>query len=115
MIATFLCFGATSCSTKQVALSVTGITAAVVITTVGVTMAIQNSHHTLNGCVSSGPKGLELRTSDAKTYTLQGISAPIKVGDRVKLHGSKLKKTKDSVSDPVFVVEKLNKDFGPCS
>lgn len=89
--------------------------AVVVGTTVGVTYAVENQRHTLRGCVLSSPGGLELRTSDSKiVYALEGHDATIKVGDRVKLHGSKLKKAKDSTTDQVFVVEKLNKDYGPC-
>jgi len=88
--------------------------AVVVGTTVGVTLAVQNHRHTLQGCVFSGPVGLELRTSDSKIYALEGNASTIKVGDRLKLHGSKLKNTKDSTGDQVFVVEKLSKDYGLC-
>ncbi len=45
---------------------------------------------------------------------LEGDAASVKVGDRVKLHGSKVKKTKGTVGDQVFKVEKLNRDYGPC-
>jgi hypothetical protein len=58
--------------------------------------------------------GLELQTSDGKTYALEGDAASIKVGDKVKIHGSKIKKTKDSTGPGVFRVEKLNRDYGPC-
>jgi hypothetical protein len=68
----------------------------------------------MSGCVVSGPGGLELRTSDSKTYALQSDAASIRVGDRVKLHGSKVKKTKDTSGDEVFKVEKLSRDYGPC-
>jgi hypothetical protein len=115
VVAALVCFGATSCTRTQVTLSVTAMVAVVVGTTVGVTYAVQNQRHTLQGCVLSGPGGLELRTSDSKiVYALEGHAAAIKVGDRVKLHGSKLKKAKDSTSDQVFVVEKLSRDYGPC-
>lgn len=87
------------------------VLAAVVLVSVGV----HNSHHTLNGCVLSGPNGLELRTSDSKTYSLDGSAAAIKSGDHVKLHGSKVKKTKDHTGDQVFRVERLTKNYGPCS
>jgi hypothetical protein len=112
--AVLVCSGATSCSTTQIALSVTAIAAVGAGTAVGITLAVQNSNHTLQGCLFSGPSGLELRTSDSKIFALEGDAATIKVGDRVKLHGSKLKKTKDSAGDQVFVVEKLKKDYGPC-
>lgn len=112
--ALLVCCGATSCSKTQIGLSVAAIAAIGAGTAVGITLAVQNSHHTLQGCLVSGPGGLELRTSDSKIFALEGDVAIIKVGDRVKLHGSKLKKTKDSAGDQVFVVEKLNKDYGRC-
>lgn len=69
----------------------------------------------MQGCIFSDADGLKLRTGDAKVYTLEGDVAKIKVGDRVKFHGSKVKKTKGgSTGDQVFVVEKLSKDYGPC-
>jgi hypothetical protein len=114
VFAALVCSGATSCTKTQVGLSAAAIAAVVVGTTVGVTFAVQNSHHTLQGCVFSDANGLKLRTSDAKVYTLEGETATIKVGDRFKFHGSKLKKTKDSTGNQVFVVEKLTKDYGPC-
>jgi hypothetical protein len=58
--------------------------------------------------------GLQLQTSDGKTYALEGDAASIRVGDKVKVHGSKIKKTKDSSGPGVFRVEKLNRDYGPC-
>jgi len=112
--AVLVCSGATSCSTTQIALSATAIAAVGAGAAVGITLAVQNSNHTLQGCLLSGPGGLELRTSDSKIFALEGDAATIKIGDRVKLHGSKLKKAKDLAGDQVFVVEKLKKDYGPC-
>lgn len=109
------CSGVTSCSRTQVGLSVTAIAAVLVGTTVGVTLAVQHSHHTLQGCIVPSANGLELRISDGKLYTLRGDLADVKVGDRLKLHGSRLKKVEgDPLVEPVFIVEKINKDFGPC-
>ena len=113
--AALLCCNSTSCTKTQVSLSVAAMAAVVVGTTVGVTLAVQHSHHTLQGCVSSGANGLELRLSDSKVYILKGELAEIKVGDRLKIHGSKVKKIKDSsAADPVFLVEKVNKDYRSC-
>jgi hypothetical protein len=114
VFATLACFTTTSCTRTQVALSVTAMAAVVVGTTVGVTLAVQNHRHTLQGCVSSGPSGLQLRTIDSKVYRLEGSAANLKVGDRLKLHGSKLKSAKGSSGDQVFVVEKVSKDYGHC-
>jgi hypothetical protein len=89
-----------------------GIGAAVA--TVAIIIAVNHDHHILKGCVFSGSNGPELQTSDAKTFALAGDAAGIKVGDRVKLHGSKAKKIKDSTGPAVFKVEKLDRDYGPC-
>ena len=83
------------------------------MTTVVITRTVESQHHSLQGCLFTAPGGLELHTSDAKVYALEGESASLKVGDRVKLHGSKLKE-KNSTRGQVFVVEKLTKDYGTC-
>jgi hypothetical protein len=116
VLAAVLCSGATSCTKTQVGLSIAAIGVAVVGITVGVTYAVQSQHHTLQGCLFSDAGGLKLRTSDDKVYTLKGDDAGVKAGERVKFHGAKLKRSKgDKSVDQVFVIEKLNKDYGPCS
>jgi hypothetical protein len=114
MLAALACSGATSCTKTQEGLSIAASAAVVAGVTVGITLAVQSSHHTLQGCAFTGPNGPELRTADARVFTLEGAPEAIKVGDRLKLHGSKLKKTKDSTGNQVFVVERLKKDYGPC-
>ena len=114
LVAAIVCSGATSCSKTQIGLSIAASAAVVAGVTVGITLAVQSSHHTLQGCAFTGPNGPELRTADSRVFSLEGAPEAIKVGDRLKLHGSKLKKTKNSTGDQVFVVEKLNKDYGPC-
>jgi hypothetical protein len=88
--------------------------AAVIAVAIIVPVEISRSHHIVTGCVMTSASGLELQTSDGKTYALEGDAASIKVGDKVKIHGSKIKKTKDSTGPGVFRVEKLNRDYGPC-
>jgi hypothetical protein len=105
----------TSCTKTQIGLSTAAIAAALVATTVGVTLAVQHSRHTLQGCIVSGANGLELRISDGRLYTVRGDLADVNVGDKLKLHGSRAKKIKgDSNGAQVFVVEKINRDYGPC-
>lgn len=87
---------------------------AVIAVAIIVPVEISRSHHIVTGCVVTGANGLELHTSDAKTYSLEGDAAIIKVGDKVKLHGTKIKKTKDSTGPGVFKVEKLDRNYGPC-
>ena len=111
-----VCSGATSCTNTQIALSGAGIAAVLVGTAVGVTYAVKHHNHTLQGCLYTDAGGTKLRTSDAKVYILKGDAASIKVGEKVQFHGSREKKAKgDSTADQVFLVEKLNKDYGPCS
>lgn len=113
--AAVVCSGAASCTKTQVALSGAAIAAVIVGATVGVTLAVQHSHHTLEGCIFTGPDGLKLRLSDARTYTLKGEIANVKPGDRLKVHGSRVKRDKrGSAGDQVFLVEKVKKDYGPC-
>jgi len=89
------------------------IVAGVVIGTV-VLVHVHNSHHNIKGCVVAGPAGIQIHSDgDQKTYTLVG-DTNVKVGDLVRVHGSKIKKTKDNKDDETFAVEKLNKDYGPC-
>jgi len=88
-----------------------GVGAAIAVVTV---VAIEHGRHTLTGCVSTGPNGLLLRTSDAKIYAIQGLAEGIKPGDKIKFHGSRVKKTKDAGGNRVFVVEQVRKDYGPC-
>jgi hypothetical protein len=90
------------------------IVAGVVIGTV-VLVEIHHGNHTVRGCVSLGPNGPQvLNDGDKKTYTLVGVKVNTKVGDRVKLHGSKDKKKKDSAGDSTFVVESISRDYGAC-
>jgi uncharacterized protein DUF5818 len=87
---------------------------AVIAVAIIVPVEISRSHHILTGCVVNSAIGLDLRTSDGKTYSLEGEAASIKVGDKVKLHGTRIKKAKDSTGPGVFKVEKLNRSYGPC-
>jgi hypothetical protein len=80
---------------------------------IAVAIGVVHSHHTLSGCVAGGPSEFTLQTSDAKTYSLQGATA-IKVGDRLKFHGNRVKNSKDSAGNPVSNVQSLKKDYGPC-
>ena len=91
-----------------------GIVAVVVVGTV-VLVEVHKAHHTMKGCVTAGPAGFELTNDgDRKLYTLSGATAAIKTGDIVRVHGSKQKAEKNSSAPRDFVVEKINRDYGPC-
>jgi hypothetical protein len=49
-----------------------------------------------------------------KVYALAGVTANVKPGDVIKLHGAKIKGQKDSAGDQDFAVESINRDYGPC-
>jgi hypothetical protein len=91
-----------------------GVVAVLVVGTV-VIVEVNKSHHRLKGCVTAGPNGLELYDAgNQKIYTLTGITANVKVGDIIQVHGSKQKGQKDSTGAQDFKVEKMSRDFGPC-
>jgi hypothetical protein len=82
---------------------------------VATAVAVNHERHILKGCVSSGPDGLRLtKDSDKKTYSLVGITADVKSGEKVRLHGTKQKKQKGSPGNQQFLVERVSKDLGPC-
>lgn len=58
--------------------------------------------------------GLDLQSeSDKQTYLLIGDTATIKAGDRVKVAGKR--KKKDASGAQHFLVERVGKDYGPCT
>jgi hypothetical protein len=90
-----------------------GVVAVIALGTV-VLIEVHNAHHTIKGCVLGGPAGLQVEDMDnQKIYDVTGVTANVKVGDKVRLHGNKEKKVKGATTQ-TFVIEKLNKDYGPC-
>lgn len=90
-----------------------GVVAGVVATT-GILIAVNHGHHFLKGCVSNGPNGLELQTSDSKIYVLEGDPSNVKAGELVRVHGSRHKTGKSFKNNQVFKVDQLKKDYGAC-
>ena len=83
---------------------------------IGIYFAVRPHHPALKGCVTSTPDGLQLlNASDHTNYLLIGDIASIKAGDLVKVSGKKQKLDKTAtVPARSYIVEKLNKDYGPC-
>jgi hypothetical protein len=80
----------------------------------GIYFAVRPHRHTLTGCAGSGPDGPELASeSDQQTYALTGEVAGIKPGERIRVYGKKGRKSVGAHAQ--FLVEKLNRDFGPCN
>ena len=101
-------------SSGEVAGVIAGIAGVAGGITIGTVVAVNHAHHTVKGCVSTGPNGLQLESSDKKTYSLVGKTADVKPGDLVKMHGKKEKKHKGNTGNQDFLVEKVTKDYGPC-
>lgn len=86
----------------------------VAVAGVGTALVVNHAHHTFKGCALTGPNGLELESnSEKKVYLLTGVTEGIKAGNLVKLHGSKKKQRGETT--PEVSVEKLVKDYGPCT
>jgi hypothetical protein len=109
------CTGHIGPSTGEVVGATVGIAAAVVVGTV-VLIEVNKSHHTIKGCVTSGPDGLEVHDEkNNRTYALTGVTANVKPGDIVKVSGSKQKNAKDNAGNQDFKVAKMSRDYGPCT
>ncbi|MGA3223374.1 MAG: hypothetical protein ABSC65_06405 [Acidobacteriaceae bacterium] len=122
LIILFLCaFSLTTTETASAGLvgASNGKTAGVIIALVGVGVLIGvgvyfavRHGHSLKGCVSSSPGGMQLlNEGDQQTYALAGDVNGIKAGNRIRVSGNKKKST---VNNRQFVTTKLSKDYGPC-
>jgi hypothetical protein len=101
-------------STGEVVGAGVGVAAAIAVGVV-VLVEVNKSHHTIKGCVTAGPNGLAVENEkDHRVYALSGVTANVKPGDIVQVHGSKEKGEKDAAGDRDFKVEKLSRDYGPC-
>jgi len=101
-------------SNAEVVGALVGVGAVIVVGTV-VLVEVNKSHHTIKGCVTAGPNGVEIENeSDKKSYLLVGDPSKVKVGDIVRLRGTKEKKQKGSTGTQNFIVTNMNRDYGPC-
>jgi hypothetical protein len=86
--------------------------AAVIIVGTVVLVKVHNSHHTIKGCVTAGPTGLEVQNEkDNRSYALTGVTSNVKVGDIIQVRGSK---EKDSAGNQDFAVQRMSRDYGQC-
>lgn len=68
----------------------------------------------ITGCVNSAGSGMTVTDEkDKQIYPLSGDTAGIKVGDRMKLQGRKVK-SKDADKTVVWEAKAVTKDFGVC-
>jgi hypothetical protein len=113
------CFLTTKTASAGILGTSDGKTAGVIVALVGVGVLIGvgvyfavHHGHSLKGCASSGPGGVQLlNEGDQQTYALAGDVDGIKTGDRVRVSG---KKQKPTGGGRQFVATKLSKDYGPC-
>jgi hypothetical protein len=98
-------------SKGQVVGALVGAAAAIVVITVVVVYAVRRAP-TVTGCAVSGANGLTLENdSDHQSFVLNGETAGIKAGDRVKIQG---KKQKADGTARGFTVLKVKRDYGAC-
>ena len=78
---------------------------------VGVYLLVRAPHN-ITGCVSNDVNGMQLTDEKSmKPYLLEGGSAAVTPGQRVRVHG---KPGKDSSKRRTFSVEKISKNYGVC-
>jgi hypothetical protein len=100
-------------TTGEVVGAVIGIVAVGAAIGFGTYYALHHGHN-LTGCTATGANGIELlNQGDQKTYLLAEDFASIKPGEMVRVSGKKGKKA--GGAERQFFVQKLNKDFGPCT
>lgn len=100
----------------EVAGIIAGVVVGGIFLTVGVVfVAVHYSRkRNLTGCIVSGASGMSVTDEgDKKVYTLSGNTTGITPGNRMKLHG---KKIKSKLPDKALIWEtsKVSKDFGVC-
>jgi hypothetical protein len=99
-------------NTGPIIAAIVATAAAVVIVTVVVIH--ETKKRTITGCVNSGANGMTLTNEkDTQIYALSGDATGVKVGDRIKLQGKKVK-AKGPDNALVWKATKVTKDFGVC-
>ena len=80
---------------------------------VGLAYFMLRNRGSAEGCVVEAGGGIRLvNEKDNKSYSLNAGDLNLRVGERVKLHG---KKIKSSSGEPAFEASKLVKDYGACN
>jgi len=99
-------------SGAEVVGAIVGAVAVVVV--VCVVVIHYSRKRAITGCVNSGANGMTVTDKkDKQIYALSGNTTSIKPGDRVKLHGKKVK-PKGPDKALVWEVKGVTKDFGVC-
>ena len=90
------------------------VAAAAVVVVIVVVSVHYSKKRTITGCVSSGANGMTLTDEkDQQIYALSSNTEGIKPGDRMKLHGKRVKsKSPDKML--VWETKDVVKDYGVC-
>jgi negative regulator of sigma E activity len=91
------------------------VAAAAAVVVVAVFLTVHYSKkRTITGCVNSGPNGTTVTDEkDNQIYALSSNTAGIKPGDRMKLHGKRVK-SKGPDKKLVWETKSVAKDYGVC-
>ncbi|MGA2359115.1 MAG: hypothetical protein ABSF66_08955 [Terriglobales bacterium] len=88
--------------------------AAVVVVVVVVVAIHYSKKRAVTGCVISGENGMSVTDEkDGQVYALSGNTTGVKPGDRMRLHGKKLK-SKGADKTLVWEAKEVTKDYGVC-
>jgi hypothetical protein len=92
-----------------------GVVVAAAVVVVAVIVIVHYSKkRTVTGCISAGPNGITVTDEkDRQTYALSGNTVGITPGDRMKLHGKKIR-LKGHDKTLVWEAGTVAKDFGVC-
>jgi hypothetical protein len=90
------------------------VVAAALVVVAAILIVHYSKKRTVTGCVISGPNGMTLTDEkDRQIYALSGNTVGITPGDRMKLHGKKIK-SKGPDKTPLWEARDVARDFGVC-
>jgi hypothetical protein len=99
---------------SKTTLIVATLTGAVALIGAGIYLAIRHGH-SVKGCVSDGPHGLQLNAQDGQSLLLLGATNDIKAGHLIKVTASRKAKVSGVSDEPSYIGDKLDKDYGACT
>jgi hypothetical protein len=90
------------------------VVAAAVVVVAAILIVHYSKKRTVTGCVMSGPNGMTVTDEkDRLIYALSGNTVGITPGDRMKLHGEKIK-SKGPDKTLVWEARDVARNFGVC-
>jgi hypothetical protein len=96
---------------NHIVIGIVAVVAAIAVVTI--VLIYHSKKHEITGCVSSGQNGMVLTDEkDGQVYTLSGYKTGVKPGERMRLHGKKLKPI--SADQTLIWQATDDKDFGTC-